>query len=131
MGGPFWAGKDDAAWSAPKGEYLDDEPPLEAAVREFEEELGLPVPVAVSDLQPLGEIRQPSGKRLTLWAAEADLNVDAIIPGTFEMVWPPRSGTVAVFPEVDRAEWCPVDVARRRLVAGQRPFLDRLAALPP
>ena len=129
MGGPYWTGKDDAAWSAPKGLYADDEEPMTAAVREFEEELGVAVPVGRDRLASLGEIRQPSGKRLTLWAAEADLDVDAVVPGTFEMAWPPRSGTLQSFPEVDRAEWCRLDVARRRLVAGQRPFLDRLLPL--
>lgn len=129
MGGPYWAGKDEAAWSAPKGEYADDEEPRAAAVREFEEELGLPVPVPVDRLVALGELRQPSGKRLSLWAAEADLDVDAIVPGTFEMPWPPRSQQLATFPEIDHAEWCDLTRARSRLVAGQRPFLDRLAAV--
>lgn len=126
MGGPFWTGKEDAAWSAPKGEYGDDEQPVAAAVREFEEELGLRLPVGLDELVALGEIRQPSGKRLMLWAAEGDLDVTTIVPGTFEMAWPPRSGKLKTFPEVDRAEWCPLLVARRRLVKGQRPFLDRL-----
>jgi predicted NUDIX family NTP pyrophosphohydrolase len=129
MGGPYWTGKDDAAWSAPKGEYLDDEEPLAAAVREFEEELGVDLPVRVDDLVPLGEVRQPSGKRLMLWVAEGDLDVTSVVPGTFEMAWPPRSAKLATFPEVDCVEWCALDVARRRLVAGQRPFLDRLVEL--
>jgi predicted NUDIX family NTP pyrophosphohydrolase len=126
MGGPFWAGKDDAAWSVPKGEYVDPEQPLDAAVREWEEELGLPLPVAVDALSALGEVKQPSGKRLAVWAGEGDLDATAVVPGTFTMQWPPRSGKVAEFPEIDRAEWCDLDVARRRLVAGQRVLLDLL-----
>jgi predicted NUDIX family NTP pyrophosphohydrolase len=129
MGGPFWSGKDDAAWSIPKGLYDEDEEPVAAAVREFVEELGLPLPVEVADLQPLGELRQPSGKRLTVWAAEADVDVSAVVPGTFTMEWPPRSGKTAEFPEIDRAEWWPVEQARVKLVKGQRPFLDRLLQL--
>lgn len=126
MGGPFWTGKDDAAWSIPKGIHADDEEPLAAALREFAEELGLPVPVPPDRLVPLGELRQPSGKRLTVWAAEADLDPAAVVPGLFEMEWPPRSGRTAEFPEIDRAEWWSLEVAREKLVRGQRPFLDRL-----
>ena len=129
MGGPFWSRKDDAAWSVPKGLYDEDEEPLAAAVREFVEELGLPLPVDVSELAPLGELRQPSGKRLTVWAAEADLDPADVVPGTFTMEWPPRSGTMAEFPEIDRAAWWLVDIARDKLVKGQRPFLDRLVSL--
>ena len=129
MGGPFWSGKDDAAWSVPKGLYDEDEEPLAAAVREFVEELGLALPVDVSELAPLGELRQPSGKRLTVWTAQADLDAADVVPGTFTMEWPPRSGKVAEFPEIDRAAWWPVDVAREKLVKGQRPFLERLLSL--
>lgn len=129
MGGPFWARKDDAAWSAPKGEHTEDEAPRAAAVREFVEELGVPLPVPPDALVALGEVRQRSGKRLSMWAAQADLDPATIAPGDFEMEWPPRSGRVASFPEVDRAEWCSLEVARRRMVAGQREFLDRLVAL--
>ena len=129
MGGPFWSHKDDAAWSVPKGLYDEDEEPIAAAVREFVEELGLALPVDASALAPLGELRQPSGKRLTVWTAEADLDPADVVPGTFTMEWPPRSGTVAESPEIDRAAWWPVDVARDKLVKGQRPFLDRLLSL--
>ncbi|HET6818823.1 MAG TPA: NUDIX domain-containing protein [Mycobacteriales bacterium] len=129
MGGPFWSGKDDAAWSIPKGIYADDEEPLAAALREFTEELGLAPPFEVEALHPLGELRQPSGKRLTVWAAEGDLDPAEIVPGTFTMEWPPRSGKTADFPEIDRAKWWPVDEARVKLVKGQRPFLDRLLQL--
>lgn len=128
MGGPFWAGKDDAAWSIPKGLYGDDEEPLAAAMREFTEELGLPVPVPADRLTPLGEIRLPSGKRLTVWAAEADLDPADVVPGTFAMEWPPRSGKVGEFPEIDRAEWWSLEDAATKLVRGQVPFLERLAA---
>ena len=129
MGGPLWTGKDLAAWSVPKGIYDDPEPALDAAVREWTEELGVPLPIAVEELTPLGEVRQPSGKRLTVWAGEGDLEPDAIVPGTFAMMWPPRSGTMAEFPEIDRVQWCVVEEARPRLVAGQRVFLDRLLEL--
>jgi predicted NUDIX family NTP pyrophosphohydrolase len=129
MGGPFWTGKDDAAWSVPKGEYVDPEEPLAAAIREWTEELGVPLPLDPQDLQPLGEVRQPSGKRLTVWAGEGDLDPTAVVPGTFTMQWPPRSGRLAEFPEVDRVAWCDLDTARRLLVAGQRVFLDRLREL--
>lgn len=125
MGGPFWAAKDAAAWSVPKGELDPGEEPLAAARREFAEELGLPVPAG--DPLPLGEVRQRGGKVVTVWAVEGDLDPADVVPGTFEMEWPPRSGRRALFPEVDRVEWCDLDTARDRLVAGQRPFLDRLA----
>ncbi|MGX5657110.1 NUDIX domain-containing protein [Geodermatophilus nigrescens] len=126
MGGPFWARKDDGAWSIPKGEHGDDEEPLAAARREFEEELGSPVPAAT--LIPLGELRAGS-KLLTVWAGEGDLDAGAIVSGTFELEWPPRSGRVQHFPEVDRAAWFGLDEARVKLVKGQVPYLDRLAAL--
>jgi predicted NUDIX family NTP pyrophosphohydrolase len=128
MGGPFWTGKDDAAWSIPKGLYGEDEAPIDAAVREFTEELGVRLPVALDALEPLGELRQPSGKRLTVWAAEGDLDPAAVVPGTFTMEWPPRSGRMAEFPEIDRAAWWPLDTAGSKLVKGQRPFLGRLLA---
>jgi predicted NUDIX family NTP pyrophosphohydrolase len=124
MGGPFWARKDDAAWSIPKGEYGPGEDASTVALREFEEETGSPVPA--SDLVPLGEIRQSGGKVLTAWAAEGDLDADATTSNTFELEWPPRSGRVQEFPEIDRAAWFGVEEARTRLVAGQVGFLDRL-----
>jgi predicted NUDIX family NTP pyrophosphohydrolase len=126
MGGPFWTKKHDGAWSVPKGEYLEDEP-LTAALREWVEELGVPLPAPVEALVPLGELRQPSGKRLTLWAGEGDLDPGSVVPGVFSLEWPPRSGRMVEFPEVDRVEWVGVAAARPLLVAGQRPFLDRLA----
>jgi predicted NUDIX family NTP pyrophosphohydrolase len=126
MGGPFWARKDAAAWSIPKGEYSDDEEPLVAAQREFAEELGVVLPVPAESLVPLGEVRQPSGKRLVVWAGEGDLDPATVVPGTFTTEWPPRSGRTAEFPELDRVAWLPLDVARESLVKGQRVFLDRL-----
>jgi predicted NUDIX family NTP pyrophosphohydrolase len=129
MGGPFWARKDAAAWSMPKGEYDETEPPLAAALREFTEELGVALPVEPGSLVELGEIRQSSGKRLSIWTAEADLDPATVVPGTFTMAWPPRSGRMATFPELDRVEWSSIEAARERLVAGQRAFLDRLLDL--
>ncbi len=126
MGGPFWARKDAGAWSIPKGEHGDDEDALDAARREFAEELGSPVPA--TSLLPLGELRA-GAKLLTVWAAEGDLDADAIVSGTFPLEWPPRSGRVQEFPEVDRAAWFGLDEARTRLVAGQVPYLDRLQAV--
>lgn len=124
MGGPFWARKEKAAWSVPKGEYEPDEDPLAAARREFVEELGLPVPAG--ELLDLGEVRQPSGKVVAVWAVEGDLDPADVVPGTFEMEWPSGSGRMREFPELDRVEWCGLELARERLVTGQRVFLDRL-----
>ena len=126
MGGPFWARKDAGAWSIPKGEHGPDEEPRDVALREFAEEMGTPAPV--TDLVPLGEVRQSGGKRLTAWAAEGDLDAAAAVSNTFALEWPPRSGRLQEFPEIDRSAWFPVDVARDKLVKGQVPFLDRLLA---
>lgn len=127
MGGPFWAHRDQGAWSLPKGEYGDDEDAERAARREFVEELGVPVPEG--PLQSLGELRQPSGKRLSVWALAGDLDVAALRPGTFTLEWPPKSGQMLQFPEIDRAAWLDVDSARPLLAKGQRPFLDLLLEL--
>lgn len=124
MGGPFWERKEEAAWSVPKGEYEPDEDPPAAARREFVEELGLPVPAG--ELLDLGEVRQTSGKVVTVWAVEGDLDPADVVPGTFEMEWPSGSGRMREFPELARVEWCGLDLARARLVTGQRVFLDRL-----
>ena len=124
MGGPFWAKKDVAAWSIPKGEYADDEDALTAARREFAEEVGTPAPAA--DYVSLGEFRQSSGKLVTAFAAESDFQVDEVRSNTFPAEWPPRSGHIQQFPEIDRAEWTALDVARVRLVKGQVPILDAL-----
>jgi predicted NUDIX family NTP pyrophosphohydrolase len=126
MGGPLWARREQAAWSVPKGEYLADEQPLAAAQREFAEELGIPVPEV--HLVELGEVRQPSGKVVSVWAGESDLDLGSFVPGTFEMEWPRGSGLVQSFPEIDRVAWLDLAVARPALVAGQREFLDRLVA---
>jgi predicted NUDIX family NTP pyrophosphohydrolase len=123
-GGPFWARKGDGSWSIPKGEYDEDEDALAAAFREFEEETGLEVPHR--DAVSLGELRQPSGKRVTAWALEADLDTSAAQSNTFELEWPRGSGNLREYPEVDRIEWVRVDLARIRLLKGQAPFLDRL-----
>jgi predicted NUDIX family NTP pyrophosphohydrolase len=124
MGGPFWERRDSGAWSIPKGEYEPPEDAVHAARREFTEELGRPVPDG--ELIDLGEARQ-SGKVVRAWAVAGDLDPDDIAPGTFEMEWPPRSGQRREFPEIDRAAWFGLDAAAQRIVAGQRPFLDRIA----
>ena len=124
MGGPFWARKDDGGWSIPKGEAGPGEEPFEVARREFAEELGSPVPA--SEFIDLGELRVSSGKVLTVWAAEGDLDADGTVSNTFSLEWPPRSGRLQEFPEIDRSAWFAVDVARQKLVKGQVPFLDRL-----
>jgi predicted NUDIX family NTP pyrophosphohydrolase len=125
MGGPFWATKDAGGWSIPKGEYEPGEDPFAVACREFEEELGTAVPA--EDFVPLGELRTTSSKVLTVWAAEGDLDAGTCVSNTFELEWPPRSGRVQEFPEIDRAAWFGLDEARTRLVKGQVGFLDRLA----
>ncbi|MGH8863002.1 MAG: NUDIX domain-containing protein [Jatrophihabitantaceae bacterium] len=125
-GGPLWARKDDGAWSIPKGEYGLDEGALDAAVREFTEELGSPPPA--SGFVELGEVRQRSGKIVTAWAVEGELDAAAIVSNTFELEWPPRSGRTQTFPETDRAAWFGVGAARPKLVSGQAEFLDRLVA---
>ncbi len=126
MGGPFWARKDDGGWTIPKGEYDADEPPEVAAAREFEEELGIAPPDGA--LLPLGEVTQKGGKVVTVWAVEGDVDPNRMVPGTFEMEWPRGSGQVQQFPELDRAAWFDLHTARTKLIAAQRPFLDRLAA---
>ena len=124
MGGPFWARKDEHAWSIPKGEHTEEEDPLAAARREFAEEIGSPAPEAVV---PLGVVR--GNKTLTVWAAEGDLDAEATVSNTFSLEWPPRSGNVQEFPEIDRTAWLDLDTAAIKLVKGQLPFLDRLAEL--
>jgi predicted NUDIX family NTP pyrophosphohydrolase len=126
MGGPFWAKKDAGGWSIPKGEYGDGEEAFAVALREFAEELGSPCPAI--EFRELGEVRA-SGKVLTIWAGEGDLDAAACVSNTFELEWPPRSGRIQEFPEIDRAAWVGLDEAREKLVKGQLPFLDRLAAV--
>ncbi|WP_395572327.1 NUDIX domain-containing protein [Streptomyces sp. BK79] len=126
MGGPFYARRDAGAWTVPKGEYDPAEPAWDAARREFEEELGLAPPEG-GEAVPLGEVRQAGGKVVTVWAVEADLDPATVVPGTFRMEWPPRSGRTEEFPELDRVAWFPVDEAREVIVKAQAAFLDRLA----
>jgi predicted NUDIX family NTP pyrophosphohydrolase len=125
-GGPLWTRKDDGAWTLPKGQFGDGELPLDAARREFEEEMGS---APVGEFQPLGTLKQPSGKVIHAWAAESDFDVTKVKSNLFEMEWPPKSGRKAEFPEVDRAGWFSIDEARRKILKGQQPFLDRLLAL--
>ena len=125
IGGPFWARRDEGAWSIPKGELDDGEEPLAAARREFEEELGHAAPAG--PLLELGEIRQRSGKAVIAFAVEGDFDPATIEPGTCEIEWPPRSGRMQVFPEIDRVAWFDIETAKPKLVAGQDALLDRLA----
>lgn len=127
MGGPFWARKDDGAWSIPKGEYEPGEDPFAAAMREFEEELGSAPPSA--EYRDLGSVRQGGGKLVTAWAAEADFDAAGAVSNTFELEWPRGSGRMRSFPEIDRAAWFSVEVARARLLRGQQPLIDRLLRL--
>ncbi|MEU9571889.1 NUDIX domain-containing protein [Streptomyces massasporeus] len=129
MGGPFFARRDAGAWTVIKGEYEPDEPAWEAARREFQEELGLPPPDG--EAIDLGEVRQTGGKTVTAWAIRADLDPATITPGTFRMEWPPRSGRLQEFPELDRVAWFGLDRARSVIVKAQTAFLDRLAEHSP
>ncbi|MFI7673456.1 NUDIX domain-containing protein [Actinophytocola sp. NPDC049390] len=124
MGGPFWARKDAGAWSIPKGEYTDGEEPLAAARREFAEEMGSAPPDG--EVVPLGTVKQSGGKSVTTFAVEGDFDLAGFRSNTFELEWPRGSGRTQEFPEVDRAEWLPVEVAREKLVKGQVPVLDAL-----
>ncbi len=125
-GGPLWARRDLGAWSIPKGQYVEgEEEPLAAARREFAEELGSPPPGA--EAFDLGEIRQKGGKRVRAWAIAGDLDPEHVHSNTFATEWPPRSGQMREFPEVDRAEWFGLPEARERINAAQAAFLDRLS----
>lgn len=123
-GGPLWARRDLGAWSIPKGEYEDGEAPLAAARREFAEELGMPAPEG--EALELGEVRLKSGKRVLAWALAGDLDAARIRSDTFTMQWPPRSGRMQEFPEVDRAWWFGMREAREKLNPAQVQLLERL-----
>ena len=123
-GGPFWARKDEGAWSIPKGEYLDGDDPWTAARREFEEELGKPAPDGPRvEFAPL---KQPSGKIVTIFAVRGDLDLNGTFSNTFTLEWPKGSGNIREYPEIDRVGWFPVPEARSKLLTGQRPVLDLL-----
>jgi predicted NUDIX family NTP pyrophosphohydrolase len=122
-GGPFWAKKDDGSWSIPKGEFADDEEPLAAAQREFEEELGAR---PAGDFMPLKPLKQPSGKLVFAWALRFDFDPSSLKSNVFSMEWPPKSGRQREFPEVDKAAWFGLEAARRKILKGQAPFLDQL-----
>ena len=125
MGGPFWRGKDAAAWSIPKGTFTEEEEPLAAARREFAEEIGRPAPEV--DYRELGAFRYSSGKLVWVFAGESDFDPSDVRSNTFEIEWPPRSGRKQTFPELDAAGWFTLDAARERLVKCQRAALDALA----
>src|SRR4051794_8230466 len=122
-GGPFWSRRDHASWTLPKGEIDPGEDPLAAARREFLEETGF---TSSPPFLPLGELRQKSGKRISAWAFEGNADPAALVSNLFEMEWPPRSGRLQSFPEVDRLQWFRLVEARRKLIAGQAPFIDAL-----
>jgi len=122
-GGPFWAKKDDGAWSIPKGQFSEDEEPLNAAKREFQEETGF---VITGQFQSLYQVTQPGGKIVYAWAVKGDVDAAAIKSNTFSVEWPHGSGKVRQFPEVDQAGWFTINIARNKILKGQLAFLDRL-----
>ncbi len=128
-GGPYWTKKDDGAWSIVKGEYDPEveENAAQVAEREFREETGQEPPTG--EWISLGEVKQPSGKRILAWAVLGDVNARAIVSNTFELEWPPRSGKTESFPEVDHAAWFSVSTARTKILKGQLRFLDALVGL--
>jgi predicted NUDIX family NTP pyrophosphohydrolase len=128
-GGPFWAKKDRGAWSIPKGEYEAGEEPLDCAIREFEEELGVTPPSSRAAYLDLGEIVQPGRKSVAAWAVEGDFDPTTLTSNHFEMEWPPKSGRRQSFPEVDRAAWFSPELAREKIMPGQLSFIDRLITL--
>ena len=125
-GGPFWKHRDLGAWTIPKGEIAEGEDAYAAARREFEEETGVVPGDGTAELKPR---RQPSGKTIFVWAVEGDCDIACFKSNLFSMEWPPRSGTMAEFPELDRAEWFSLEEARRRILPGQAPFLAELESL--
>jgi predicted NUDIX family NTP pyrophosphohydrolase len=127
-GGPLWANKDDGAWSIPKGEYDAGEDPLALAIREFTEELGSRPIKGPTKFLNLGEIVQPSSKRVTAFAVAGEFDPATLTSNLFELEWPPNSGQMQSFPEVDRAQWFTPEEARQKILPGQAPFIDRLLA---
>ena len=125
-GGPFWAKKDVGSWSIPKGEYEEADDPLETAKREFKEETGFQFR---EPFLALGTLRQPSGKLITAWAFEGDCDPKELVSNRFELEWPPKSGKMQSFPEIARAEWFDTIEARRRILRGQCPFIDKFEKL--
>jgi predicted NUDIX family NTP pyrophosphohydrolase len=125
-GGPFWAKKDDGAWSIPKGEFVEGEEPLEAAKREFQEETGLPIGGMFEALKP---VKQAGGKTVYAWAIEGDIDAGAVRSNTFSMEWPARSGKARSFPEIDRAGWFDLDTAKVKILKGQAPLLEQVKDL--
>ena len=125
-GGPFFRKKDEGAWSIPKGEYVDGEEPLVAAQREFEEETGQTIRGNFVKLQP---VKQKSGKVVQAWAVEGDIDHNAIISNLFEMEWPPKSGKRVNFPEIDRAGWFTIDIAKQKIIPGQMGLIEELEKL--
>jgi predicted NUDIX family NTP pyrophosphohydrolase len=125
-GGPFWKNKDEGAWSIPKGEFSEGEDPLTVACREFQEEIGQPINGNFAALAP---IKQRSGKMVHAWAVEADVDVSQAQSNTFTIEWPPRSGKQQEFPEVDRVEWFPLDIAMKKINAAQQGLLYQLQML--
>lgn len=123
-GGPFWRNKDEGAWTIPKGEFGDDEDPLEAAKREFKEETGAEAPDG--KLIPLSPIKQKNGKIVHAWAVEGDFDPATLKSNVFETEWPPKSGEMREFPEVDRAEWFTTEIAKRKMLPAQAALLDEL-----
>ena len=124
-GGPFWARKDDGAWSIPKGEFQEGEEALEAAKREFQEETGLPI---AGEFEPLEPLKQPSGKIVYAWMVEAEVDATKLKSNAFSIEWPPKSGKTREFPEVDRADWFTIELARQKILNGQIGFLDQIEA---
>lgn len=130
-GGPFWKNKDEGSWSIPKGEYEDDDEPFAVAKREFNEETGYNIDeiTKCGTYHELETLKQPSGKKITAWATEGDCDSRTIMSNLFSIEWPPRSGNITEFPEVDRAEWFPINEANVKILKGQKGFIDQLCKL--
>lgn len=126
-GGPFWKNKDEGSWTIPKGEFGDDEDALEAAIREFEEETGT---LLNGPFLPLEPVKQKAGKWIYAWMTEADLDPAKIVSNEFQIEWPPKSGKIKSFPEVDRAEWFPLGTARKKINPAQAAFIEEVENLP-